>query len=222
MSRRCELTGKGPMVGNNVSHANNKTKRRFLPNLTETALMSETLGRTFRLKVSASALRTVGSPGRSGCLSSESQGRRIERERLENQERSGEGASRLSFDPIGLQGPAFWRGFLFLEERAGAGPRQCGCVTVCQTSLPVCEWYVRSPARMLRFVQLGAGDFHFCTFLRSGVFPGPYRKDRCQPPMAEACSLSKSSPVSTRRMRSTRPARPIRDSISATLAAALA
>ena len=59
MSRRCELTGKGPMVGNNVSHANNKTKRRFLPNLTETALMSEALGRTYRLKVSSSALRTV-------------------------------------------------------------------------------------------------------------------------------------------------------------------
>ncbi len=63
MSRRCELTGKGPMVGNNVSHANNKTKRRFLPNLTETALMSETLGRTFRLKVASSALRTVDHRG---------------------------------------------------------------------------------------------------------------------------------------------------------------
>ncbi|MEL7106656.1 MAG: 50S ribosomal protein L28 [Pseudomonadota bacterium] len=63
MSRRCELTGKGPMVGNNVSHANNKTKRRFLPNLTETALMSETLGRTFRLKVATSALRTVDARG---------------------------------------------------------------------------------------------------------------------------------------------------------------
>ena len=63
MSRRCELTGKGPMVGNNVSHANNKTKRRFLPNLTETALMSETLGRTFRLRVATSALRTVDHRG---------------------------------------------------------------------------------------------------------------------------------------------------------------
>ena len=63
MSRRCELTGKGPMTGNNVSHANNKTKRRFLPNLTETALMSETLGRTFRLRVSSSALRTVDHRG---------------------------------------------------------------------------------------------------------------------------------------------------------------
>lgn len=63
MSRRCELTGKGPMVGNNVSHANNKTKRRFLPNLNDVSLMSETLGRTFRLRVSASALRTVDHRG---------------------------------------------------------------------------------------------------------------------------------------------------------------
>ncbi len=51
------------MVGNNVSHANNRTRRRFLPNLTETALASETLGRAFRLKVSAAALRTVDHKG---------------------------------------------------------------------------------------------------------------------------------------------------------------
>jgi large subunit ribosomal protein L28 len=63
MSRVCELTGKGPMVGNNVSHAKNRTRRRFLPNLTETALMSESLGRSFRLKVSSSALRTVDHRG---------------------------------------------------------------------------------------------------------------------------------------------------------------
>ena len=63
MSRRCELTGKGPMSGNNVSHAKNRTRRRFLPNLTETALMSEALGRTVRLRVSAAALRTVDHRG---------------------------------------------------------------------------------------------------------------------------------------------------------------
>jgi large subunit ribosomal protein L28 len=63
MSRRCELTGKGPMVGNNVSHAKNRTRRRFLPNLNDVSLMSETLGRTFKLKVSASALRTVDHRG---------------------------------------------------------------------------------------------------------------------------------------------------------------
>ncbi|MEM6609323.1 MAG: 50S ribosomal protein L28 [Pseudomonadota bacterium] len=59
MSRVCELTGKGPMVGNNVSHANNKTKRRFLPNLTEVTLASDTLDRRFKLRVSNAALRTI-------------------------------------------------------------------------------------------------------------------------------------------------------------------
>ena len=59
MSRRCELTGKGPMTGNNVSHANNKTRRRFLPNLNEVTLQSEILGRGVKLRISAAALRTV-------------------------------------------------------------------------------------------------------------------------------------------------------------------
>lgn len=63
MSRVCELTGKGPMVGNNVSHANNKTKRRFLPNLNDVTLQSETLGRSFKLRISAAALRTVDHRG---------------------------------------------------------------------------------------------------------------------------------------------------------------
>lgn len=63
MSRRCELTGKGPMVGNNVSHANNRTKRRFLPNLNDVSLMSETLGRVVKLRISAAALRTVDHRG---------------------------------------------------------------------------------------------------------------------------------------------------------------
>ncbi|GGA62090.1 50S ribosomal protein L28 [Nitratireductor aestuarii] len=59
MSRACELTGKAVMSGNNVSHANNKTRRRFLPNLCEVTLMSEALGQSFRLRVSANALRSV-------------------------------------------------------------------------------------------------------------------------------------------------------------------
>ncbi len=63
MARRCELTGKGPMTGNNVSHANNRTKRRFLPNLNEVTLMSDILGRSFRLRISAAALRTVDHRG---------------------------------------------------------------------------------------------------------------------------------------------------------------
>ena len=59
MARRCELTGKAVLTGNNVSHAHNKTRRRFLPNLCNVSLMSETLGRPLRLKISANALRTV-------------------------------------------------------------------------------------------------------------------------------------------------------------------
>ncbi|NYS24988.1 50S ribosomal protein L28 [Rhodobacteraceae bacterium 2376] len=63
MSRRCELTGKGPMSGQNVSHANNKTKRRFLPNLQDVSLQSEVLGRTVKMRVSSSALRSVDHRG---------------------------------------------------------------------------------------------------------------------------------------------------------------
>lgn len=63
MSRVCELSGKGPMSGNNVSHANNKTRRRFLPNLNEVTLISDALGRSFKLRISASALRTVDHRG---------------------------------------------------------------------------------------------------------------------------------------------------------------
>ncbi len=63
MSRRCELTGKGVMVGNNVSHANNKTRRRFLPNLNDVTLASETLGRAFKFRISAAALRSVDHRG---------------------------------------------------------------------------------------------------------------------------------------------------------------
>jgi len=63
MSRVCELTGKGPMSGNTVSHANNKSRRRFLPNLNEVTLMSDVLGQSFRLRISAAALRTVDHRG---------------------------------------------------------------------------------------------------------------------------------------------------------------
>ena len=63
MSRRCELTGKGVLVGNRVSHSNIKTKRRFLPNLNVVTLQSGALGRSFRFRVSASALRTVDHRG---------------------------------------------------------------------------------------------------------------------------------------------------------------
>jgi large subunit ribosomal protein L28 len=59
MSRRCELTGKGVLVGNNVSHANNKTKRVYRPNLQTMSLASDALGQSVRLKVSTNALRTM-------------------------------------------------------------------------------------------------------------------------------------------------------------------
>lgn len=59
MSRMCELTGKGVQTGNNVSHANNRTRRRFLPNLCQVTLISDSLGQRYRLRVSAHALRSV-------------------------------------------------------------------------------------------------------------------------------------------------------------------
>jgi len=63
MSRVCELTGKGPMSGNTVSHANNKNRRRFLPNLNEVTLISDVLGQSFKLRISAAALRSVDHRG---------------------------------------------------------------------------------------------------------------------------------------------------------------
>jgi large subunit ribosomal protein L28 len=63
MSRRCELTGKGPLVGNNVSHANNKTKRVYRPNLQNVSLASELLGNSYKLKISMNALRSVDRNG---------------------------------------------------------------------------------------------------------------------------------------------------------------
>ncbi|ACL59386.1 50S ribosomal protein L28 [Methylobacterium nodulans] len=59
MSRRCELTGKAVLTGHLVSHSNRKTKRRFLPNLCKVTLLSDTLGRSVRLRISANALRSV-------------------------------------------------------------------------------------------------------------------------------------------------------------------
>ncbi|MAC10817.1 50S ribosomal protein L28 [Novosphingopyxis iocasae] len=59
MSRICELTGKGRMIGNNVSHANNKTKRVFLPNLQDVTLLSDALDRGFKFRVSTAGLRSV-------------------------------------------------------------------------------------------------------------------------------------------------------------------
>ncbi|MCP4317339.1 MAG: 50S ribosomal protein L28 [Hyphomicrobiales bacterium] len=59
MSRSCELTGKAVQSGNNVSHANNRTRRKFLPNLCNVTLISDVLGQRYRMRISAAALRTV-------------------------------------------------------------------------------------------------------------------------------------------------------------------
>jgi large subunit ribosomal protein L28 len=63
MSRVCELSGKGPMSGNTISHANNKSRRRFLPNLNEVTMQSEALGQSYKLRISAYALRSVDHRG---------------------------------------------------------------------------------------------------------------------------------------------------------------
>ncbi|MEX2519293.1 MAG: 50S ribosomal protein L28 [Paracoccaceae bacterium] len=63
MSRRCELSGKGVLTGNRVSHSNIKTRRRYLPNLNPVTLESETLGRHFRFRIAVSTLRSVDHRG---------------------------------------------------------------------------------------------------------------------------------------------------------------
>lgn len=59
MARRCAISGKGVMTGNNVSHANNRTRRRFLPNLQQTSFMSDALGQMVHLRLSTNAIRTI-------------------------------------------------------------------------------------------------------------------------------------------------------------------
>ena len=63
MAKRCQITGKSVMTGNNVSHAKNRTRRRFLPNLQQTSMQSEILGRTVSLRVTTNAIRTVEKHG---------------------------------------------------------------------------------------------------------------------------------------------------------------
>lgn len=63
MSRRCELTGKGPLSGHKVSHSNRKSKRRFLPNLCDVSVISDTLGRSVKLRISANALKSIDHRG---------------------------------------------------------------------------------------------------------------------------------------------------------------
>ncbi|WP_020593176.1 50S ribosomal protein L28 [Kiloniella laminariae] len=63
MARRCDFTGKGVQTGNNVSHAKNRTRRRFLPNLQETSMLSDALGQVVQFRLSTSAIRTIEKRG---------------------------------------------------------------------------------------------------------------------------------------------------------------
>jgi large subunit ribosomal protein L28 len=87
MARRCAVTGKGTQFGNNVSHANNKNRRRFQPNLQVTSLLSDALGRTVRLRVSTNAIRSIEHRGGIDAflLSSHDAVLSIEARRLKNQ-----------------------------------------------------------------------------------------------------------------------------------------
>ena len=98
MSRRCDLTGKGVLVGHKVSHSNIKTKRRFLPNLLNVTMISDTLGRSVRLRVSANALKTVDHRGGLDAYPAECQERRAGAQGARPQEGHREEAGRgLSF-----------------------------------------------------------------------------------------------------------------------------
>ena len=96
MSRRCEITGKGVLSGNNVSHANNKTRRRFLPNLQEVSMLSDILNQTIRMRLSTRAMRTVehnggidafllSTPNRDLAAEAQSVKRRIQRAKLKKE-----------------------------------------------------------------------------------------------------------------------------------------
>ena len=117
MSRRCELTGIGPMVGHNVSHSNIKTKRRFLPALSPATLQSEALGQTFKLRISNAALRTLDFK-RPGHLPAGRQGRAAVAARPEDQgpgEGQGEGRRPSRLRLTGFQGREF-------RKPAGSAP----------------------------------------------------------------------------------------------------
>ena len=96
MSRRCEITGKGVLSGNNVSHANNKTRRRFLPNLQEVSMLSDILNQTIRMRLSTRAMRTVehnggidafllSTPNRDLAAEAQTVKRRIQRAKLKKE-----------------------------------------------------------------------------------------------------------------------------------------
>ena len=129
MARRCELTGKNALVGNKVSHANNKTKTRFMPNLCDVSLMSDAMGLTYRLRISAIALKSVEHVGGLDAFLHEGRqrqalGKGAAPQALDRQEARGRQGRRLIF----RSGPEFESrsnrgGFCFMGQRMSDVPR---------------------------------------------------------------------------------------------------
>ena len=122
MSRRCELTAKGPLVGHKVSHSNIKTKRRFLPNLVNVTFISDALGRNVRLRVSTNALKSVDHNGGLDGYLLESQGRRAVAPRTRSEARDPEEGRQAGVRQEGELKLSFSRGIRILNgwvERPG-------------------------------------------------------------------------------------------------------
>jgi large subunit ribosomal protein L28 len=94
MARKCGVTGKGVQTGNNVSHANNKTKRRFLPNLQVISLISEALGGSVRLRLSTHAIRTIEHNGGLDAFLTSTPDRKLAPEALRLKRRVAQAAAR--------------------------------------------------------------------------------------------------------------------------------
>ena len=146
MSRRCELTGKGPMTGNNVSHANNKTKRRFLPNLNDVTLQSETLGRGVKAAHLGGCLRSVDHRGGLDAFLAKAKDEELSANALKVKKEIAKAKPRPKafFNPkitalcpwrgVFLLSARLWRGLLFSNQRQN---RQFGDV-VHRTSAENC------------------------------------------------------------------------------------
>src|SRR6059058_6456602 len=108
MSRRCELTAKGPQVGHKVSHSNIKTKRRFLPNLCNVTFISDALGRNVRLRVSTNAIKSVDHRGGLDAFLLKAKAAELSPRALETEAGDREEAGSVGRDGVAsLQRPAF-------------------------------------------------------------------------------------------------------------------
>ena len=121
MAKRCQITGKTVMTGNNVSHANNKTRRRFLPNLQHATMHSEALGRRVSLRLSTSAMRTIEKHGGLDAFLMQARNAELadEARQLKREIKAAQAAA-CQFSPRHLcrtgenQSPVFWRGLSFV------------------------------------------------------------------------------------------------------------